>query len=182
MSNTTENSSSVIDLAAPYDARAVSNYLISQHRASGEIITQLRLYKLLYFSHGWYLAEFNRPLVWNSFEAWERGPVVKAVRDCFKKFGDRAITQFASSFDFRVGKELEFSSELGASDAEFIDAVVAAYQRYSAYELSELTHESGGPWEKIWNARAPVGRFGLRLKDHEIRDDFQDVAVPLRNL
>jgi uncharacterized phage-associated protein len=160
----------------PYDARVVANFILYRHREARSEITQLSLYKFLYFAHGWYLVERGGPLVWNNFEAWKNGPVIKAVRDCFAEFRDRPIDRLGSMFDFRTGSVVELPHRLRPSDEVFVGGVIDAYQRYSPEQLSLLTHEKGSPWDRLWKAKEPVGRFGLRLKNNEILLDFLDIV------
>jgi len=171
-----------VEVFPPYDARVVANFILRHHRDRGESITQLRLYKLLYFAHGWYLVERNTPLVWNYFEAWKNGPVVKVVRDCFAEFRDRPIDRFSSMFDFRAGKEVELPFHLCPRDEAFVAGVVDAYRSYSPAQLSLMTHEKGSPWDRVWKARSPIGRFGLRLKNDEILTDFQDIVPDAKSV
>jgi len=162
----------------PYDARVVANFILHKYLERFEEMTQLRLYKLIYFSHGWYLAEYRRPLVWNHFEAWENGPVIKVVRDCFSRFQTAPIDSFSSIFDYRTGGTIELPHRLRDNDEAFVELVTAGYDRYTAGQLSGLTHARGSAWDLIWRAKGPVGRFGLRLTNDEILRDFQDIAVP----
>jgi len=161
---------------SPYDARVVSNFIVRWHIEQSEPVTQLRLYKLLYFAHGWYLLDRQQPLVWNYFEAWEHGPVIKVVRDNFLQFKDKPIEKFASAFDLRRGELIELPHHLASMDETFVSGVIAAYQKYTATQLSQITHEKGSPWDAIWKSRAPVGRFGLRLRNDEILTDFQSLV------
>src|SRR5690349_7522631 len=88
----------------PYDSRAVANYFLDIADARKRSLTQLLLYKILYFSHGWYLTAFRQPLLAHDFEAWPHGPVIKVVRDEFAKFGDRPITGRARKLDIYSGQ------------------------------------------------------------------------------
>ena len=161
---------------APYDARVVANFILHYHHLRAEALTQLRLYKLLYFAHGWHLVERGRPLVWNSFEAWEMGPVIKVVRDNFAPYKEKSIDRFCSMFDFRKGEEVELPHRLREEEEKFVSGVIEAYRKYSAIELSLITHASGSSWDAIWKARTPIGRFGLRIRDDEILTDLQEVV------
>ena len=53
----------------------------------GDLMTNLRLQKLLYFAQGWHLARFGRPLFDASIEAWPYGPVVPEVYRAYKEYG-----------------------------------------------------------------------------------------------
>src|SRR5262245_18684319 len=139
--------SSGSDSHSPYDARTVANFILFYHFQKPEPVTQLRLYKLLYFAHGWHLVERQKPLVWNDFEAWKNGPVVKVVRDNFASFKDYPIDTFAKAFDFRRGQLIEMPHRLDASAELFVGAVIEGYKRYTAGQLSMLTHTKGSAWE-----------------------------------
>src|SRR5438067_13784825 len=89
--------------SAPYDARAVANFLLDLADNRKIPLTQLSLYKLIYFSHGWYLSKTANPLIKQDFEAWEHGPVVKVVRDQFRNFGKKLIRVRASKLDIFTG-------------------------------------------------------------------------------
>src|SRR5579872_5281695 len=91
---------------APYDSRAVANLLLDAADRRRLHLTQLSLYKLLYFSHGWYLADKASPLIIHDFEAWKYGPVVKVLRDEFAKFKDRPITSRAYKLDIYTGHRI----------------------------------------------------------------------------
>jgi uncharacterized phage-associated protein len=45
----------------------------------------------------------NQPLIKNDFEAWENGPVVRVVREAFKRYGKSPITSRAEKFDLDSG-------------------------------------------------------------------------------
>ncbi|HAH11768.1 MAG TPA: hypothetical protein DCL54_04600 [Alphaproteobacteria bacterium] len=156
----------------PFDARAVANFLLDLASADQIPITQLQLYKIVYFCHGWYLAEHNRPLVWNIFEVWKHGPVIKVLRDNFEKFGSDPISVKATEFDYEKGQyfvsEASFSKEI----VNHITAIYRIYAHISGLQLSLMTHEAGGAWDRIWNSRVPSGRFAMRIREHEILEDF----------
>jgi uncharacterized phage-associated protein len=89
---------------APYDSRIVANYLLDLASDRKLTLTQLVLYKILYFAHGWYLSSFDKPLLTQEFEAWQLGPVVKVLRDQFEKFGKRPITERAEKLNIYTGE------------------------------------------------------------------------------
>jgi uncharacterized phage-associated protein len=131
---------------------------------------------LLYFAHGWYLAKFNWSLVKQDFEAWQFGPVVKVVRDEFECFGSEPITARATRFDLFTGVRTVVTPNVSSFDAEFVSSIVSAYSPHGAWQLSEMTHEQNSPWDRLWNAPAPLGRLALRIRNEDIRDYFR--AVP----
>ncbi|HJZ56058.1 MAG TPA: type II toxin-antitoxin system antitoxin SocA domain-containing protein, partial [Gemmataceae bacterium] len=51
-----------------------------------ELMTQKRLYKLLYYVQGWTLAWYGRPMFADRIEAWREGPVPPDLYSQFKLF------------------------------------------------------------------------------------------------
>jgi uncharacterized phage-associated protein len=157
---------------APYDARAVANYLLDYADARKVSLTQISLLKLLYFCQGWYLFYKHAPLIRNEFEAWENGPVVRVVRDAFKRHGKTTITSRADKFDIETGEILRVIPNLTEEDRKFVEKIFESYQGFGPWELRDLTHEAGSPWDRLWNSTSSVARFGLRIKNDEILEHF----------
>jgi uncharacterized phage-associated protein len=157
---------------APYDGREVANFLLDYADARKVPLTQISILKILYFCHGWYLFYKGKPLIKNDFEAWENGPIVRAVRDAFKVFGKEKVTARAERFDLITGEIKPITPALQTDDAQFIQQIFDAYYIFTPWELRDITHEPGSPWDKLWNSRAPVARFGLRIKNEEITAHF----------
>lgn len=162
-------------LSAPYDARAIANFLLDLAESRGVRLTQMALLKLIYFAHGWYLAIHNKPLSAHTFEAWQHGPVVKVVRDAFGKYRDRPITERACKLVLATGELQPIRGELSHQDEAFVASVFDEYRSFSAWQLSDITHEPESPWDRLWNSEQPVGRLALRIKDEEIRAHFREL-------
>jgi uncharacterized phage-associated protein len=157
---------------APYDAREVANYLLDYADKRSIRLTQMTLLKLLYFCHGWYLFYKKQPLIKNDFEAWENGPVVRVVRDAFKRHGRQPITSRAQKFDLDQGIMVPVRPWMFVEDGQFIEKIFEAYQGFGPWELRDKTHEPGSPWDKLWNSERPIARFGMRIKNEEILAHF----------
>jgi uncharacterized phage-associated protein len=167
---------------APYDARAVANLLLDLADARNVRLTQVFLLKLLYFAHGWYLARNGTPLIAQEFEAWERGPVVKVVRDEFKSCGKRPITVRACKLDIYSGRRTKVMPDLSPRDADFVASIFEAYRAYDAWQLSDMTHETDSPWDRVWNSSEPIGRLALRLRNEDIKAHFEGLSKRFRLL
>lgn len=164
--------------SAPYDARAVANLLLDLADVRQLQLTQVSLLKLLYFAHGWYLAKTETPLIKQDFEAWQYGPVIKVIRDEFKSFGKNPITSRARRLDLFTSKRGIVAPELRSEDINLVEMVLDAYHRFDAWQLSEMTHEAGSPWDRIWNSSEPTGRLALRIRNEDIQRHF--LTVPQR--
>ncbi|WP_322517068.1 DUF4065 domain-containing protein [Rhodopseudomonas palustris] len=157
---------------APYDAREIANYLLDYADRKRLDLTQISLLKLIYFCHGWYLVYKERPLIKNEFEAWENGPVVRVVRDAFKHHGKFKIDTRASKFDLLTGEVLAVRPNLLPDDGKFVEEIFDLYQGFGPWDLRDLTHDEGSPWAKLWNSEEVIARFGMRIRDEEIRAHF----------
>jgi uncharacterized phage-associated protein len=143
------------------DARAIANLILDRFDSARFSISNKKINKLLFFSHGFSLSWLGVPLIRNHFEAWTNGPVVKVVYDSFKDYDFRPITGRALSMDYSSGELVVV--EYSALPRNQIDLVVQVCEHFcskSADELEALTHEEGSPWWQIWTL--PEDERGLR--------------------
>ena len=131
-----------------YKARHVANSLLLRAREKNiPDMSPLKVQKLLYFLNGWFLVKTNEPLIGDRFQAWAYGPVVESLYHDLKTWGSEAVTGFISEFDPESRTEKSF--KVGSNDVTFwtlLDQVLEKYGRFSALELSTLSHEEGSPW------------------------------------
>jgi len=80
-------------LKAPQSSVKVARQILWIALNRGKILTPMQLLKLVYISHGWMLAIYNRSLFREPVEAWKYGPVEPLVYNRFKKFGGNQITE-----------------------------------------------------------------------------------------
>ena len=110
---------------------------------SGDVITPLKLQKLLYYAQGLHLAMADgEPLFAESLCAWKQGPVVKSIYRRYRKCEHRPIDPPAR---LQVDK---YPPETG----EILDAVYANYSQFSAKKLEDMTHEEP-PWRATPQSR-----------------------------
>ncbi len=136
-----------------YDARAIANWFIDKAEKSGETLTAMKLQKLTYVSHGWYLAFAGKPLVHDAVEAWKWGPVFRSLYREFRDFGSQPITQRATALDGSTLEERLITIEDYPDHEQmdrFLEGVWQAYGRYSAIDLSTITHQEGTPWRQMF--------------------------------
>lgn len=118
----------------PIKAYEVALYFLYRARelGAGDTISNLKMQKLLYYAQGYFLALYKTPLFEDKIEAWKYGPVVKSIYDKFSEYGKLAI-------DF---KELEnYNGEVyTAEHLDFLPFIFNKYNSFSAWELSEKTH------------------------------------------
>jgi uncharacterized phage-associated protein len=155
-----------------HDARAISNFLLDYAESEGKKLTVMSLLKIIYFAHGWHLAKFGRPLIRNPFEAWHNGPVVRAVYDCFRDYGSKVIDDRATKFNPLSESYEPVDYRLNPEQATLLRNVFGAYSQMNAFQLSDMTHQAGSPWDLVWNSSRDTVNLGMRISDDSIRLDF----------
>ncbi len=118
----------------------LSKYIVSFCNSKGDVITNKKLQKLLYYTDAWYAVFNNAPLIEEEFEAWVYGPVVPVVYQYYKCFGSAPIQEVETDIQDLV-KELSIKPKI----QEIIDAVLLKYYKMSAFELELLSHNET-PW------------------------------------
>lgn len=120
----------------------IARYLILH---SDKLLTPLHVDKLVFFSHGWTLGLFRRPLITDTVEAWKYGPVIPSVYHAYKKYGGQGLGphHLNMSSDTTIIDKL-FTSE----EKEVMDTVLQIYNYRPAAELIAITHEEGSPWSQ----------------------------------
>lgn len=124
----------------------VDYFLAKCDKDAGDLISNLKLQKLLYFAQGFSMAINDHPLFEDDFEAWTHGPVVPNVYHKYKQYGGNALP-LPDSFDI---------SKYSTEDIDLMDQVYDQYGRYSAWMLRDLSHERGAPWDKYFCPQANV--------------------------
>jgi len=122
----------------PYNVIDIANKLLAKASSddSDELISNLKLQKLLYYMQGFHLAYFGEPLFAEEIEAWKYGPVVPSVYNQYKNFVNQGI------------KYTDAVIELEPQEEKLFNAVYKVYATYSAIGLMEMTHNET-PWKSV---------------------------------
>ncbi|WP_448811711.1 Panacea domain-containing protein [Agromyces bauzanensis] len=94
----------------------------------------MKLQKLTYYSQAWHLVWEERPLFDNEIQAWANGPVAP-----------RLYAYHRGQFTVSPGDITSADPQLDEDEATTINSVLEFYSKYSAMELSNLTHAEN-PW------------------------------------
>ena len=136
-----------------YDVRAIANWFLERAEKDGKPLTAMKLQKLAYVSHGWYLAFAGGPLVHDAVEAWKWGPVFRSLYREFQDFGSAPITTRATALDGASLEKREISIEdyIGHEMVDrYLEGIWKVYGDYSASQLSAITHQQGTPWRQMY--------------------------------
>lgn len=121
-----------------YKVIDIANQLLikAYMEGDGELMTNLKLQKMLYYQQGFHLAYFGTPLFEEEIESWMYGPVVSSVYNHYKVNGRNGIVP---------DNKMEFSFENKTEEALF-NEVYRVYGKYSATGLMNMTHNES-PWK-----------------------------------
>jgi uncharacterized phage-associated protein len=120
----------------------VANYFLKrQDPDAGDLMSNLKLQKLVYYAQGFHLAMEDSPLFNEPIEAWDHGPVCVPLYHVYKKYGSDAIPR---------PDDVDAYTIFNAVAHAVLDEVYAAYGQFSAWKLRNLTHEED-PWIKAYN-------------------------------
>lgn len=160
-----------------HDPRAIANYLLDYAASRSCGVTVMTLIKVIYFAHGWRLVQAGQPLSREGFEAWQHGPVIRSVWECFKGQAESPIDSRATRFDPVTQVREVVTYEFTREEADLLEATFNAYGSQHAFELSKITHEKGSPWDRVWNAPRDTINLGMRISDNLIREHFLTESV-----
>jgi uncharacterized phage-associated protein len=166
---------------------AVANYFLEKSFETGQVLSPMKLVKLVYIAHGWHLALTSKPLIDEPVQAWQYGPVIKSIYDEFKSYGSGAITRLGSEavatnnmFGFITPKVEDPKLKL------FLDRIWDVYHRYSAIQLSTLTHQIDTPWYRVWNNLGGKLNKSSFISNEMIAEHYKQKAqnppLPLQNI
>ena len=136
----------------------VAQYIFNEYkRVTEEIIDEMKLQKLLYFSQRETFAILNQPLFNEVFEGWKYGPVSREVRTVFTEDGINAQTE-----------------DIKSESKYIINNIIQEYGALASWKLSALTHK-----ETSWlNSRKGLKKeenVNVEIKMEDIREDAKKV-------
>lgn len=164
-------------MSAPYSARAVANTLLTRAKELGiNDITPMKLQKLIYYSHGWYLAFLEMPLIKEEIQAWKYGPVIQDIYSEFKDCGMAQIDRLATEISFENGDLELFRPIVDDTDEDAIkilSEVLRVYGKFTSVQLSNMTHSDGTPWSMVANKYKDELPKNIEIPNSLIKECFK---------
>lgn len=141
-------------------------WLSSQEDDEPELMTNMRLQKLVYYVQGWSLALNGSPMFSEAIEAWDHGPVVNDLYHRFKNYKSDPIPA------------AEFSAvpNLTTTQMAFVREIWECYKIYSATQLRNMTHREK-PWRLARVPCRPEGSCREVVTHQSMRDYFSRRAT-----
>lgn len=132
-----------------YTYKQIANYFITKAINEKAPVTPMKLQKLLYFAHGWYLGIFQKPLLAEPIEAWKYGPVIPSLYQDLKQYRNSMVLAPINDCTCGMATIPEIPEE-DTETKEFLNKIWEVYKPYDAIVLSNATHQNGSPWELAW--------------------------------
>ncbi|MEO5358754.1 MAG: DUF4065 domain-containing protein [Nitrospirae bacterium YQR-1] len=119
------------EVSGVYSCNDIANYFLFKAEEGEELISNLKLQKLVYYAQGLYLIFFKKPLFEESIEAWTYGPVIPTLYHRYKESGAGSIPP-PENFTPDV---------IAENDREFLDEIFDVFGQFSAIRLKDIAHE-----------------------------------------
>lgn len=107
-------------------------------------ITNLKLQKILYLAHMVHLGRTGKPLISESFEAWDYGPVLPPLYHHLKIFGSSAVKDRFYYIDVLQS----------ADEGKLLEETWEALGNKDGWELVSIAHRPKGAWAKNYSPGA----------------------------
>jgi uncharacterized phage-associated protein len=139
--------------AKKYTAQDIADWFVIYNQKfveteEAELITPMKLQKLLYYAQAAFLALKDVSLFDDEIEKWPHGPVVRSVYQKYSFLGANGIDPLRTSH----GEE-----KISNADERLLEAVYEKYSQFSASALRNKTHLEA-PWRD-------AGRHEIISKD-----------------
>lgn len=137
----------------------VANSIIEFCNQHGDVISNLKLQKLLYYCQAWYLTLYRTAMFDEEFQAWVHGPVERSSYDKFKRFRYKPIV-------FRP-----HGNDLSERARGHIVEILLVYGSESALDLERRTHQED-PWIIARNGLPPDEPSNAIIKKSDMQNYY----------
>jgi uncharacterized phage-associated protein len=120
----------------------IAKYFLYKAAKEEELLSNLKLQKLIYYAQGIHLAYYGRPIFKDIIRAWAYGPVVPTLYRFYKQYGSGGVPADESFNPKSIDKDTR----------EFLDEVYKAFGQFSAGRLTDFTHT-----DQCWKDARPDG-------------------------
>lgn len=138
----------------------VAAYILVRHGA----MSAMKLQKLCYYSQAWSLVWDQAELFPEDFEAWANGPVARELYNVHR--GQFSVSTWPQGDP----------SALTGEQRETVDAVLDAYGKHTAQQLSELTHQEL-PWRDARGGLPEMVRSDAVITKESMQDFYASLIT-----
>lgn len=148
-----------------HDSRTIANRFLRLAAQDANTLTPMELLKLVYIAHGWQLGLTGQPLIKDTVEAWQYGPVIPRLYEYVRHYRGKPVDQ---TLPTPIAND-----PLTPDEDALIADVYRRYARKGGLTLSKLTHASGTPWSQVYED----GTFGRAIPNAMIGAYYEDLAA-----
>lgn len=128
-------------------------------------ISNLKMQKMLYFAHMFFLGRHEDPLIDEEFEAWDYGPVLPSLYKQVKFFGaDNIVDIFQDDDSFPLTPE----DQKIKPEYQILKEVADLLAHRPAGQLVSITHRQEGAWAKHYRSDAR----SVRIPNSDILEEY----------
>lgn len=156
-----------IQKTSKLSASDVAKYFLYRATVDGDLITPLKMQKLVYLAYVKTLTKRKQKLFKEAIEAWPMGPVVPQLYAELKKYGSSPID--SEYINFKNLEELE--KRLPSDIRQILDNVYEEFIVKSAFELVTLIHGDKA-WIKARKGLSPDKPSKNKITDKDIISEY----------
>lgn len=159
-----------------YSPSVVANYFLNRASQEGRAITPMQLLKLVYIAHGWHLGYLGQPLIDEEVQAWKYGPVIQSLYNQLRHYGSGAVQELLTTNPFTRTRD----SAVDGQTASLLDHVWGNYAGFSGLQLSNMTHQTGTPWDVAWHDQGGRSQYFAPIDDRLIEQHYRQKIEQIR--
>ena len=152
-----------------FDVRAIANLVLREAFRRKIQITHIKLQKLVFFVHLEYYREHQIRLILGCFEAWDYGPVHKALFGAFKNYLEKPINELQMRKNLYTGKMEHIKEPHHDEVVGVVQKVLDEHGNKSASQLIELSHQQGSPWDSARMKYDEKIVRGIKITDEDMQ-------------
>jgi len=152
-------------------ATQLADYIVRYYNSVGDVISNKKLNKILYYIQGWHFGYFESAIFNDVPQAWVHGPVYPAVYQKYK--WDNNIRVKEEECTPNKLKEQLDSLNINADQKEFLSSLLVYYSKKSGAELEITTHMER-PWLEARGDLEPHVPSGKEIPLDSIKSYFTE--------
>lgn len=146
-------------------ANKVADYILCKIHEYGDLITNLKLQKLVYYAQAWFLALYDEPLFPERLEAWIHGPTQP---DLYRRFKDSRWNPISENPDCPQFDDSRVQPHL--------DEILDVYGDLTTHHLERLTHQEA-PWKIARNGLPLDVESTAEISHEDMRSFYKKMAA-----
>lgn len=117
----------------------VARYIVNLCLKHGRPVSNLRMQKIMYLAHVYYITKQNKPLIKDDFEAWNIGPIIPEVYWEYSIYASAPIIPFYKE-----------DADIDSEKIKVVEKLIINLSAKKPWTLVELTHLKDGAWDRTY--------------------------------